>query len=703
MQKVSLLMLVLVLSITVALDNEAVRNVSAIPKYGPPQGFVGTMNPQNMVTSIAIDNGGTVYWSTYDSSREYSELLKRSARATSRDAPIVVLSGLKHVLGIGVDAVGNLYYSEYSLGRLYELPVSSNTPSILLGSLNYPSSISVDASGGVYFITSPRSRLPLGPCGGDKIAKYSASTGALTTVLTAPTLQWWDQKKYTSNDHGYYSLFIHSSGDLYFTDCDGTISRLPNNSSTPQIITTTGRVAPAIVVDGEGNIFYTENSFVYMLPVGSTFWTAPITVNGDGVWTVNQMALDAEGNIYTARGDTILKIPKTGVSTKTQSINVPQSPHWGEPYVFGLNPQVFTVDDGGNIFLIDYSATDSGTPNAQLLEIPASQNQPIIPILLTAELPRGIVGLAIDSRKNIYFAADNYRTPNSGQLGRWSPDGKTASVLVSSLNHPGGISVDSFGNVYVLNDNPAAVITRDYVINNGKGCWRSIIKFNTNLGSTQTVLSSASGYRAIDVDSKGNLYFVSCILHYSTSNQYPPPPPTETSSIEMLPANSSIPQTIISRNDFCLISALSVDQDGNIFFTKCYEGIQLLPSGSKNPISLGGQQSCYQVSCMIRLIAIEKQGDTLYYVTTSYWQSPHGNVMVIWRVPGFLSRETSLKATSTVRSMSVTSSLPTVVGNLAANAPLIGTLIVGGFIALIAAVILARRRKITKDKQLQTQ
>jgi serine/threonine-protein kinase len=279
----------LALSTLSMIGNQLSTSVQGLPQYGSPQALV---TGQSYAIDIAIDSAGNIYWANQGNGL----LLKLPKGSTN---PTVLLSGLQNVQGVGVDAVGNVYYDEYFQGTLYRLPPRSSTPQVLQTGLDYPNFMSVAADGTVFFVT--------GQTCGDKIVRFNPTTNTITTMLTAPTPH--------DTAHGFGGLFIHPSGDLYYTTCQyNTINRLPAGTSTPQV-TLNAPYPSGISVDNQGNLFYTLYlNGIDVLPYGST--TPMVIASGPSAYG-HQMALDSSGDIfYTASdGTTIWQIPVTSPVT----------------------------------------------------------------------------------------------------------------------------------------------------------------------------------------------------------------------------------------------------------------------------------------------------------------------------------------------------------------------------------------------------
>jgi sugar lactone lactonase YvrE len=255
----------------------------AAPQYGIAQPLVtGQSSPVGMV----VDSAGTLYWVNWGS----GQLLSLSRGATS---PTVILSGLNTPQAVGMDGAGNLYYSEYFGGTISMLGPGSSTPSLLLSGRSFPNYLSVDSDGNIFFIE--------GETCGDKISKYDHASRSVVTLLTFPGPR--------DTGRGFGGIFMHPSGDLYYTTCGvGTVEKLPMGSSTPHVLLSGLAWTNGIVVDNEENIFFTDYyTSVYMLPAGSSTFSVIATEGSSR----NLLAIDSEGSLYYNDniGGVIWKVP----------------------------------------------------------------------------------------------------------------------------------------------------------------------------------------------------------------------------------------------------------------------------------------------------------------------------------------------------------------------------------------------------------
>ncbi|MBM3897026.1 MAG: hypothetical protein FJ358_00625 [Thaumarchaeota archaeon] len=295
---------ILVTSLVILMPNAGAFDPGGPPAGAPPGGTSNfgvtqaLVTGQNQPVGMTVDAQGTLYWVNWGS----GQLLSLRKGSTS---PSLILSGLNSPQAVGTDASGTLYYSEYFRGTISVLPTGSVNPSVLLSGLTYPNYLSVDDAGNVYFIQ--------GETCGDKISKYDRSSMTVTTLITAPGPR--------NTDRGFGGIFIHSSGDLYYTTCrNGTIERLPKGSTTPEVVFR-GQITNGIAVDGDRNIFFTDYyTSVSLLAYGTS---NPVAIATQGN-SRNLLTIDRDLNVYYNDniGGVLWKVQKTPNLPKIQQVPV---------------------------------------------------------------------------------------------------------------------------------------------------------------------------------------------------------------------------------------------------------------------------------------------------------------------------------------------------------------------------------------------
>jgi len=278
------------LSLLLALLILGAEQAYAIPDYNPPQLLI---DKQSSPLSIAVDGNGTVYWID-GTSGQIRALIKVTSSAA------VILKDLNTPKGLVADSSGNLYFSEYTRGTISILPKGSSQPIVLIANLSFPSYLSVDTLGNIYFIT--------GEICGDKIVKFDRYSRTLFVILTASGSR--------DLNRGFGGVFIHPSGDLYYTTCGvGTVEKLPRASSNPEILASGYGFTSGVAADNDGNVFFIEyDTAVRVIPKG-TGTSAKLASDGT---SRHLLTIDQAGDLYynDFKGGMIWKIPRL----------IPQSP-----------------------------------------------------------------------------------------------------------------------------------------------------------------------------------------------------------------------------------------------------------------------------------------------------------------------------------------------------------------------------------------
>ena len=237
-------------------------------------------------------------------------------------------TGISSPFGIGVDSQGNVCFADSSNGAIKRWTKSSNTISTLASGLTTPYGLAVDSLDNVYF----------SQYGSPLIRKYSDASGVSTVFISDSTAAG--------------GLAVDNAGNLYIAyPNQHTIKQWNATSSTLTAYTTNGLISP---------------------------------------WGV---AVDAAGNLYASdTGDNTIK--KLGYNIIIV-FGVPIFfPYWNTYISSGnfSNPYNLAVDDGGNIFVADYS---------------------------------------------------------HGAIKKWNAANNTITTVVSGLNSPTGIAMDDIGNLFV--------------------------------------------------------------------------------------------------------------------------------------------------------------------------------------------------------------------------------------------------------------
>jgi sugar lactone lactonase YvrE len=229
------------------------------------------------------------------------------------------------VSSVTADMLGDLYISDTSTGKLWEIASGSSTATALLTGLSSPAQSAVDGVGNVYVADT----------GNNRIVEYTAtgSTVSLLTGLSSP-------KGVAVTGNG--TLYVANTGSnsiLAYSQETGTTITLP-------ITLTSGATAlnapSALALDGSDNLFIadTGNQRVVEYPNGP--WSA-VSFGATTVEPVG-LAVDAAGDVYVADvlTDSVLRLTP-GAST---SISLAS----------GLgSPSGISLDAQGDLFYADSS------------------------------------------------------------------------------------------------------------------------------------------------------------------------------------------------------------------------------------------------------------------------------------------------------------------------------------------------------------
>jgi hypothetical protein len=496
---------------------------------GPPEAGPGTFdgtgsaarfnNPQ----SVAVDSAGNVYVADYNN---------HAIRKVTPDGVVTTLAGLAGSSGTN-DGMG-------SAGRF-----------------NYPAGVAVDSAGNVYVADQNNSAI-----------RKVTPGGVVTTLAGLAAFDPWGNPVGGSADGtGSAARFddpsgvaVDSAGNLYVADRGnstirkvapgGVVTTLAGLAGSSGSADGTGSAArfdypSGVVADSAGNLYVadTYNCAIRKVTPGGVVMTlagAGSSGSADGTGNAAQfyfphgVAVDSADNVYVAdcNNHTIRKVTPDGVVTTLAgkvSFNIwTGQPVGGFADGTGSRARFFypcgvAVDSASNVYVADSAnytirkVTPGGvvTTLAGLAGGPGSADG-------TGSAARfnGPQDVAVDSAGNVYVM-DSYNntirkvTPGgvvttlAGQAGSWgSADGTgNAARFGNMYDAPGGVAVDSAGNVYVTDSANYTLrkVTPGGVVTTLAG-QAGIPGSADGTGSAATFGSNYGLPGLVAVDSAGNVY-----------------------------------------------------------------------------------------------------------------------------------------------------------------------------------------------------
>jgi uncharacterized protein (TIGR03437 family) len=398
---------------------------------------------------------------------------------------------LGYLLGVAVDSAGNLYIADTSNNRIRKVSngviatVAGNRAPFFGGDngpatsaqLWYPGDVAVDSAGNLYIADTLNNRI------------RKVSNGVITTVAGAGACCFsGDNGPATSaqlsNPQG---VAVDSAGNVYIADSEnyrvrkvsngviatvagnGTRNPIPGFSGSNGLAASAQLYWPsAVAVDSAGNLYIADSSsgilglssgLIYEVSNGVIATVA----GGAALNSPTGIAVDSAGNLYIAdtMNNRILEVSNgviaTVAGTGTQGSGGDNGPATSAQLA---RPRGVAVDSAGNLYIADTfnncirkvsngviaTVVGTGTQGFGGDNGPAASAQLYWPW-----------GLAVDSAGNLYIADSNnnrVRKVSNGVIATVAGGGSTGlgdngPATNAQLNSPGGVALDSAGNVYI--------------------------------------------------------------------------------------------------------------------------------------------------------------------------------------------------------------------------------------------------------------
>src|ERR1035437_6377065 len=393
--------------------------------------------------------------------------------------------------GVAVDSAGNLYIADPNNLRIRK--VSGGTITTVAGygnqgfsgdggpatsaSLNSPIGVAVDSAGNLYIADTFRIRKVSGgtitTVAGNGAYRFSGDGGPATSAwLNIPE-----------------AVAVDSAGNLYIADLDnyrvrkvthGTITTVAGNGSPgfsgdggPATLASLSQPT-GVAVDSAGNLYIADPNNQRVRKVsGGTITTVAGNGNASGGFSGDggpatsasldnpgAVAVDSTGNLYIADylNHRVRKVSGGTITTVAGNGNYGFSGDGGPATSASVNPYRVAVDSAGNLYIAELNNRIRKVSGGTITTVAGNGNfdssgdgGPA-----TSASLEGPVGLAADSADNLYIAeTSRIRKVSGGTIttvagnGNYGFSGDGGPASSASLNQPGGVAVDSAGNLYI--------------------------------------------------------------------------------------------------------------------------------------------------------------------------------------------------------------------------------------------------------------
>ncbi len=454
-------------------------------------------------------------------------------------------AGLGFVGGVAVDSAGNVFITTYVYNVVLRLDAKTGVLSLVAGTggagfggddgpaigaqLNGPEGIAVDSAGNLYIADTYNHRI------------RQVSNGVITTVAGGGSFLGDNGPATSALLLSPYGVAVDSAGNLYIADdannrirkvSNGVITTVAGNG-TPGFSGDNGPATSAelylpegVAVDSAGNLYIADTFNNCIRKVSNGVIT---TVAGNGTYGFSGdngpaisaelqypfgVAVDSAGNLYIAQSNRIRKVSNGVITTVAGNGPYGFSGDNGPATSAGLGaPQGGAVDSAGNLYIADtFNNRVRKVSNGVITTVAgggSSLGDNGLAISAQLYFPGGVV---VDSAGNLYITDtfnDRIRKVSNGEIvtvagnGTYGFSGDNRPATSAELSDPGGAAVDSAGNLYIADSGSSRVRkVSNGVITTVAG--NGTPGFSGDNGpATSAELISPSG---VAVDTAGNLY-----------------------------------------------------------------------------------------------------------------------------------------------------------------------------------------------------
>jgi sugar lactone lactonase YvrE len=186
-------------------------------------------------------------------------------------------SGIGNAAGIAVDGAGNVFIVDKANGLVSEVTAVSGTQSTVVSSLSSPSGVAVDGSGNLFIADS----------GNNRVLEVVAAGGAQVTVGSG-----------FSSPRG---VAVDAAGDVFVADTGhNQVIEVPAGGGSPITIASALNAPSGVAVDAAGDVYIadTGNNRIVEVPAGGG--TPVVVATGSSLSGPLSVALDAAGDLFIA-------------------------------------------------------------------------------------------------------------------------------------------------------------------------------------------------------------------------------------------------------------------------------------------------------------------------------------------------------------------------------------------------------------------
>lgn len=326
--------------------------------YASPKTYIvgGTIIPL-----LPINTGGAVPANSYNMVSRFAG----GYTSVSFDG-VGAGAGFDNPSGIGTDALGNVYVSDFGSGAIRKITPAAIVTTI--GSVNTPSGLAVDNLGNIFVSSFDESRIyKISSVGVKTILAGNGSSGSTDGVGTAASF------------YGPGGMTTDALGNLYVAD---------QSNNKVRKVTPAGLV---ITIAGNGSAASNDGP-----ALSAGFY------NPDGV------AVDALGNIYVAdsKNNKIRKISAAGIVSTFAGSGIAGNLNGNGTAASFNYPTSLGADVAGNLYVSDYrnNVIRKISPAGQVTTLAGSGSAGNLNGIGTSASFYGPLGLAIDQNDNLYVA-----------------------------------------------------------------------------------------------------------------------------------------------------------------------------------------------------------------------------------------------------------------------------------------------------------